>query len=131
MANNAALNCPPRMSDGRSFTNYANRCSISDVWRGKTTNMQMSSNDARKYLIANATSIMESNRDTAERNNNCGSCFGLNESGTMLPELEMQICNKRTCAFPINDNMGLGLGRQVEDTLPRVHDGLWHPAAGV
>jgi hypothetical protein len=31
----------------------------------------------------------------------------------MLPELEMQICNKRTCKFPMSDNQGLGMGRQT------------------
>jgi hypothetical protein len=73
----------------------------------------MSSNESRIFLINNAEEIMRGNRDAAERNNNCGSCFGLNESGTMLPELEMQICNKRTCKFPMSDNQGLGMGRQT------------------
>jgi hypothetical protein len=41
----------------------------------------MSSNESRIFLI-NAEEIMRK-PDAAERNNNCGSCFGLNESGTM------------------------------------------------
>jgi len=110
---NDEMNCPPRMSDGRSFTQYADRCSISDAWRNSKSNAPLSSNESRMYLINNAEKIMQGNRDAAERNNNCGSCFGLNESGTMLPELEMQICNKRTCKFPMSDNRGLGLGRQT------------------
>jgi hypothetical protein len=30
----------------------------------------------------------------------------------MLPELEKQVCNARTCTFNVNDKYGLGLGRQ-------------------
>lgn len=109
--------CPPRMSDGRNFTQYADRCAISSAWRGGnagSATTPMASNETRLHLIRNADKIMQQNRDAAERNNRCGSCFGLNESGTMLPELEMQICNKRTCSFPLNDNMGLGMGRKAQ-----------------
>jgi hypothetical protein len=111
----ADTSCPPRMSDGRSFTIYADRCTVSDVWRGGSPAAPLASNASRQHLIENAEAIMAANRDAAERNNRCGSCFGLNESGTMLPELEMQICNKRTCSFPMSDNMGLGMGRKVSE----------------
>jgi hypothetical protein len=64
------------------------------------------------YLIKNAEKIMQGNRDAAERNNNCGSCLVLTSPGR-FPELEMQICNKRTCKFPMSDNRVLGMGRQT------------------
>jgi hypothetical protein len=74
----------------------------------------MSSNETRRFLITNADAIMKKNRESAEKNNLNGSCFDHNQSGTMLPELEMQSCNKRTCTFPLNDTMGLGMGRKAE-----------------
>ena len=80
----------------------------------------MSSNEQRRYLTSNADAIMTENRRRAEKNNLCGSCFEQNESGTMLPELEMQACNKRTCTFPMSDNMGLGIGRTAS-VLPPHH----------
>jgi hypothetical protein len=108
------LACPPRMSDGRSFTRYADRCSVSDAWRNaNAAEPPLGSNAARQYLIRNADQIMASNRDAAEKNNRCGSCFGASESGTMLPELEMQICNTKTCTFAMSDNKGLGMGRKT------------------
>lgn len=73
----------------------------------------MSSNETRRFLTSNADSIMQRNREQAEKNNLCGSCFDQNQSGTMLPELEMQACTKRTCTFPMNDTMGLGMGRKA------------------
>lgn len=101
------------MSDGRSFTAFHTRCSASSGWRG-VQERPMSSNETRRFLTSNADSIMQRNRDQAEKNNLCGSCFDQNQSGTMLPELEMQSCNKRTCTFPLNDHQGLGMGRKAE-----------------
>jgi hypothetical protein len=98
------------MADGRNFTDYSSRCTYAAAWRQPGAAPQ-SSNAARKYMIANASEIMSDNAVRAARLNNCGTCYGLSEAGTMLPELEMTVCDKRTCTFPQSDSYGLGMGR--------------------
>ena len=104
-------NCPPRMSDGRHYSDYRPRCVINYELQEKP----MSSYDYRMYLQQNADKIITENRDIAWKNNLCGPCV---VPDTMLPEQNVQVCNSRTCAFPQNDPTGLGLGRRVGGEQP-------------
>ena len=110
-----ASTCPPRMSDGRAFTSYRQHCyytEMADAGYGGP----MTSNQLRKFFTTNAENIMKQNRAAAAQAMGCSSCFDLDCSGTMLPELSTQVQNRRTASFPVTDPSGLGLGRQVLKT---------------
>jgi hypothetical protein len=93
------------MSDGRLFTNCA------QVYMNEN---QLSSYDGRQKLIKNATEIMKENAGNAYVKAQCGPCYENPDwnTGTMLPELDTQTCDARTCTFTPNHKNGLGLGRQ-------------------
>jgi hypothetical protein len=106
--------CPPRMSDGRTFTDYSSRCAYASAWRQRNlADKPMSSNAARQFLVDNADRIMQHNASVAMRTGGCGTCYGLGDEGTMLPEYEMTVCDKRTCTFPRTGAAhGIGMGRR-------------------
>jgi hypothetical protein len=110
--------CPARMSDGRLMTDYRPRCQVNFEAQPNP----MSSYEYRQFLTHNAARLMQQNRDTAFQNAYCGPC--LDEPGTMLPEQHKQVCNGRTCSFPVNDPNGVGLGKVLggEQATYRPHD---------
>ena len=117
--NNQYFNCPPRMSDGRHFTDYRPRCT--QAYDNKLKDQLMSSYDYRMFLTQNAENIINKNAFNAYMTNRCGPCVEPYNEGTMLPELEQQICNTRTCTFKTTDPYGLGLGRKTQgETVPDV-----------
>jgi hypothetical protein len=109
-SNNQYFNCPPRMSDGRHFTDYRPRCA--QQYQDKISNKLMSSYEHRMYLVQNADAIMKQNAAESYNTNKCGPCVEPYDQGTMMPEFEKQECNERTCSFGVSDSYGLGLGRQ-------------------
>ena len=107
-----ATKCPPRMSDGRNFTDYRQTCAITSSINA-TVGRPLTSNEMRAFLTKHASDIMNQNLSAAQRTMGCeGTCYSLDCSGTMLPEQTMQHCGKRTCSFPTSEPMGLGLGRE-------------------
>lgn len=108
-SNNQYFNCPPRMADGRHFTDYRPRCT--QQFQDKISNSLMSSYDYRMFLQNNASDLILRNASSAYTQNRCGPCVEPYEQGTMLPEFEKQTCNARTCSFGVSDPYGLGLGR--------------------
>lgn len=106
--NDNAYNCPNRLSDGRHFTDYRPRC-FSNF---EALAQPMSSFDYRMYLINNANTIIEKQRQEAYKKNMCESCV---TPSTMLPEKDVQSCDSRKCVFPQQDSTGLGLGRNHGD----------------
>lgn len=109
-SNNKFFNCPPRMDDGRHFTDYRPRCT--QQYQDKVKNNIMSSYDYRMFLTRNADSFIKHNALNAYMQNRCGPCMEPYNVGTMLPEIEKQTCNERTCSFAVNDPYGIGLGRK-------------------
>ena len=109
--------CAPIMSDGRLFTNWTPRCT--QAYHDIQQKTLMSSYESRQELITKATQYMKQNAADAYLAARCGPCYENPDwnSGTMLPELNMQVCNERTCSFSPNNPSGLGLGRQY-----------WNPA---
>jgi hypothetical protein len=103
------VGCAPIMSDGRLFTNWAPRCA--QVYQNPN---HLSSYESRQKLITGASEIMKENAGKAYINARCGPCYENPDwqTGTMLPEFDMQTCNARTCTFTPNKKDGLGLGRQ-------------------
>ncbi len=122
---NKKFNCPPRMSDGRHFTDYRSRCALNtsaafsivesdkkgNIKTGKGIVKTPPSNsfDLRQYLIQNGEKIMDMNRERAFQRNMCGPCT-LNPS-TMLPEQTQIQCDQNSCKVTLNDPTGLGQGR--------------------
>jgi hypothetical protein len=109
-SNNQYFNCPPRMADGRHFTDYRPRCS--QQYQDKITNKLMSSYEQRMFLTANADELIKMNAHNAYMMNRCGPCVEPYDQGTMVPDFEKQSCDSRTCSFSVNDPYGLGLGRK-------------------
>ena len=112
------FNCPPRMSDGRHFTDYAPKCTnfrnafmIEDK-NGDYKFPPANSFDFRQYLIHNGEKIMDMNRENAFQRNMCGPCSI--DPSTMLPEQTKVVCNENTCKVTLNNSQGLGQGRLYE-----------------
>lgn len=105
-----ASTCPPRMSDGRSFTSYRQHCYFTAAVNAER-GAPMSSNELRKFYTHNAEKIMSENRQSAAQTMGCKTCFDLDCSGTMLPEQSRQVQGKRVATFAADDPDGLGMGR--------------------
>lgn len=100
--------CPPRMSDGRSFTQYIPGCELGPP--------NMSSNESRGYLVANAESLMRKNRELAYHNGCTMACFDPTKTtGTALPELSYMSCDNRKCQIVPGTLGGLGMGRKARN----------------
>jgi hypothetical protein len=106
------VGCAPIMSDGRLFTNWAPRCA--QVYTDMHTKKPLSSYEGRQAMITGAEESMKKNAVDAYMQARCGPCYENPDwnSGTMLPELNIQTCDARTCTFTPNNKSGLGLGRE-------------------
>lgn len=99
------------MSDGRNFTRYVPGCELNPP--------NMSSNQARAYLIQNSLKLIERERAMAERHGcaeRTGPCFDFSSSGTALPELSYMSCDKRHCRIVpgVPDGLGMGLKSELD-----------------
>jgi hypothetical protein len=113
-SDNKHIQCPPRMADGRHFTDYRPSNFINDLIRAD--NNISNSITYRMFLQQNANSLMDKQRQIACVLNCCGPC-PINESskepfGTMLPEQYMFVTDGRTTKYVLNDINGIGTGRQ-------------------
>lgn len=111
--NNKHFDCPPRMADGRHFTDYRPECYVNDHIRadnGITNNFTW-----RSFLTQNANQLMDLNRKHACEKNCCGSCAQPFNVGTMLPEVNKFVCNSGTCRLIPGDPNGVGTGRVYSD----------------
>lgn len=108
-SNNKYFDCPPRMADGRHFTDYRPNCYVNNLLRAN--NKISDSFNYRSFLTDNANSLMNINRAYACQKNCCGSCTKPYNTGTMLPEETMVYCDKTNCNVNVNNVKGLGQGR--------------------
>ena len=115
-SDNKHIQCPPRMSDGRHFTDYRPSNFINDLIRAD--NNISNSLHYRVFLQQNANSLMDRQRSIACQLNCCGPCPITQSSkeafdvGTMLPEQYMFVTDGRTTKYVLNDVNGLGTGRK-------------------
>jgi hypothetical protein len=101
--------CPPRMSDGRSFTEYIPGCQLVPP--------TMTSNQARAHLVANAEGLIRRNREMAFHNGCTMACFDPSTTtGTALPELSYMSCDARRCEVVPGVASGLGMGRHAKSS---------------
>jgi hypothetical protein len=71
-SNNKYFGCPPRMADGRNFTDYRPECYINNLIR--QNNSINNSFQHRMFLTQNADKLMKINRDYTSTKNCCGPC---------------------------------------------------------
>lgn len=64
--------CPPRMNDGRHFTDYRANDYLNSSIRYSCN--KISSSDYRSFLTHNAVELMNKNSDSAWKRNGCGPC---------------------------------------------------------
>lgn len=122
-SDNKHIQCPPRMADGRHFTDYRPSNSINDLIRAD--NNISNSLHYRVFLQQNANSLMDRQRQLACMLNCCGPCPITESSkepfGTMLPEQYMFVTDGRTTKYVLNDVNGLGTGRSYH-TFPKADE---------
>lgn len=116
--NNKYFNCPPRMDDGRHFTDYRPNCHLENVVR--ENNHIFNSFQYRMFLMHNADKIMDINRKYACDMNCCGpcdnkqtiakSCISGETWGTapdMCPQMSMSQSDNQSsysCCSTVNDS---------------------------
>lgn len=122
-ANNKYFTAPPRMADGRFFTDYRPNYKLNNMIL-KDNNVE-NSFDYRMFLTQNAEKIMELNWRHAYIKNGVFKCKSPYQTGTMLPEVDRIQCNAQTCNIVSNDENGLGRGRSYGENneLLRPMDG--------
>lgn len=108
-SDNKHFGCPPRMADGRHFTDYRPNCYVNNLI--KADNGTQNSFQYRQFLTHNAAQLMDINRHHACQKNCCTQCEDPFHQGTMLPEMNKFVCDKSTCKLIGNDPNGLGTGR--------------------
>lgn len=130
---NKNYDCPPRMADGRLFTDYRPKCDANYAdylhlqglpaareaaqQKPQAQSASMDSYSYRQYLITNADKLMLSERAGTYKRAVCGPCVEPYYSGTMLPEQAKVICNAQTCSVvPTGNPMGVGIGRDYGET---------------
>ena len=107
---NKYRDCPPRMSDGRHFTDYRPECSVNSLI--KQDNDLTNNNNLRIFLQENGAELIEKNREYACSMNCCGPCDEVEGfESTMLPEAVIQKTDITGAEFVKGNNRGLGLGR--------------------
>ena len=108
-SDNKFFGCPPRMADGRHFTDYRPSCYINNLI--KAENGIQNSFQYRQFLSQNGEQLMDINRSHACEKNCCVPCAEPFNPGTMLPEINKWVCDKHSCRLIGNDPNGLGTGR--------------------
>lgn len=107
-SDNKHFGCPPRMADGRHFTDYRPHCYVDNMLIAE--NSINNSFNYRNFLQQNATQLMQMNRQYTCTKNCCTPCTEGN--GTMLPEADKFVYDKNNGRLMSNDPNGLGTGRE-------------------
>lgn len=105
--------CPPRMQDGRGFTDYHTRCSQNQFLKARA--QMPSSYDYRMFLVRNADALINEDRANVYKDMKCVPCYDVKEDGTMLPEQSTVKCTDRVCNVSAKNPAGLGQGRTHND----------------
>jgi hypothetical protein len=107
-------NCPLKMSDGRSFTNYEPRC-LRNAQLNKLlneNNMVNSSYEQRLFLQNNYDKIVEIERNNALNSLlpciPCKSGELINETNKELDNKYYVYCDNVSCKYDNNNDKGLG-----------------------
>jgi hypothetical protein len=109
--------CPIKMSDGRSFTDYRPRCQVNaELFNDLSIQNKMkSSYESRMFLQENANMIMERSRmQTIQNLAPCAPCSrNLDDAGTMYPQRYVVKCSATNCEkIEVNPD-GLGTSTRI------------------
>lgn len=110
-SDNKHFECPPRMSDGRLFTDHRPRCDVNFAVAEQHELDAMDSYAYRQYLIDNAEDLMSEWRGSAYASARCGPCAEPFWQGTMAPERAVDECDAAMCKRVEVDPHGIGIGR--------------------
>ena len=113
-SDNKYVQCPPRMADGRHFTDYRSSYYINDLIRAD--NNISNSLQYRLFLQQNGNALMDRQRQISCELNCCSPCptsgkESFNDT-TMLPEQYMFVTDGRMAKMVLNDPRGVGTGRK-------------------
>ena len=100
--------CPPRMADGRLFTDYRPRGDTAMQFRRDS---MVGSYTYRQQMIRGAEKLMIQQRTGAYGRACCGPCKKPYHDGTMLPEADKFVCDAHSCKRLSATPGGLGTGR--------------------
>jgi hypothetical protein len=107
-SNNKYFDCPARMDDGRTFTDYRPSNTVDDMIR--YSNNVMSSYEYRQFLIHNADNIMKINHEYIDDKVSMSNC-----NAKEVPFKSVCDINKQySKCSPINSN-GIGILNVVND----------------
>jgi hypothetical protein len=107
-------NCPIKMSDGRSFTNYEPRCARNAYLNQllEDNKLKQSSYEQRLYLQTNYDKVMEMERKKVLDNLlPCVPCKAgelINEKNKELDNKNFIYCDNVSCKNQITNQQGLG-----------------------
>ena len=116
-SNNKYPESPALMSDGRTFTDYRQNCAVNNLL--KTNSNTFNSHEYRMFLTRNAKNLIDLNRQVAYERNKIGPSMEPYNIGTMLPEKTKVNCDHHGCMIQINDETGIGQGRQY-NSFPEI-----------
>lgn len=107
-SDNKSWDCPPRMADGRLFTDYRPRCDVQLLDKAPA----WGSFEHRQHLIHNADAVMQQHRQSARQRSYCGPCVDPYDAGTVAPEQDRFVCTATTCSrVATGAANGIGTGR--------------------
>ncbi len=111
-SDNKHFGCPPRVSDGRIFTDWRPECHVNDLI--KADNNISNSFQYRQFLQQNGETLMDRNRNLACTVACCLPCSETQEGfeSTALPEKYMFVSDGRIGKMVMNDPNGIGTGRK-------------------
>ena len=117
-SNNKYFNCPPRMADGRNFTDYRPNCYVNNLLR--YTNRTMSSYEYRQFLINNGSELMKINNLYTSEKNECGPC-----NAETIPNQTVCAYNQHYGNCTVHSNQGVGITSRGDfDSKPLYNPGL-------
>lgn len=123
-SNNKYFGCPPRMADGRNFTDYRPSCHVNNLIR--QNNSTYNSFQYRMFMTQNANKLMDLNRTYACQKNCCGPCQSPYDVGTMMPSESYMGCSSKNCA-PFKGNTTIFEKQKVDSAQPLVCPGIFNP----
>jgi hypothetical protein len=110
-SNNQYNNSPPRMNDGRHFTDYRSNCLINNLIN--KNNNHMRSHDLKNFLINNANKLREINRTYVSQKNGVNNCNNFVD----IQLKHRVVCNKNTCRKVLVNPEGFGIDVQYNSNL--------------
>lgn len=99
VSNNKYFNCPPRMADGRHFTDYRPRCKVTNELLKDSGSK--GSHNLRMYLTRNTNTLLKKIRKNNSSKNGCGPC----QEPPVFSEIDTEHVNKELNCCADNNSL--------------------------